>query len=89
MSGIPSFSSSLRAAAGASGVCFCSGGYSAYRISGVVTSAIRPGTRPASAHWPQLMVKPSESLARLTCCEQRKASSVQTLPRTAVALLQV
>jgi hypothetical protein len=57
----------LRAAAGASGVSFTSGGYRKYRMAGAVSRQISPGTSPASAHCPQLMVKPSESRARLTC----------------------
>ena len=43
-----------RALAGASGVSLTSGGNSTYRISGTDTRHTSPGTRPASAHWPQL-----------------------------------
>ena len=69
----PSFSSSLRAAAGASGVSFTSGGYRKYRMAGAVSRQMSPGTSPASAHCPQLMVDPSESRARLTCVSTCKA----------------
>ena len=52
--------------AGASGVSFCSGGYSTYRMSGTDNRQMTPGIRPASAQVPQLMVVPSASLARST-----------------------
>lgn len=51
---------------GASGVFFCSGGYRMYRRRGVITRQTRPGTRPASAQVPQLMVDPRASLAKST-----------------------
>jgi hypothetical protein len=36
-------------------------------MAGAVSRQMSPGTSPASAHCPQLMVAPSESRARLTC----------------------
>ena len=51
---------------GASGVFFCSGGYKMYKMRGVAARQTSPGTRPARAQVPQLMVDPRASLARST-----------------------